>query len=76
MQESLAGLRVGEVSVPFKREAGFHVFKLLGRTQASDYVYADIKEELRQIVLNQKLEEAYRRWYERIRKTVNVELKD
>jgi peptidyl-prolyl cis-trans isomerase SurA len=76
MQEALTGLRVGEVSVPFKREAGFHLFKLLGRTPQSDYVFADIKEDLRQIVLNQKLEEAYRRWYERIRKTVNVELKD
>ncbi len=76
MQESLAGLSVGEVSVPFKREAGFHIFKLLGRVAAADYVYADIKEDLRQIVLNQKLEDAYRRWYERVRKTVNVELKN
>jgi peptidyl-prolyl cis-trans isomerase SurA len=76
MQEALAGLRVGEVSVPFKREAGFHLFKLLGRTAETDYVFADIKEDLRQIVLNQKLEEAYRRWYAKVVKTVNVEVKD
>jgi peptidyl-prolyl cis-trans isomerase SurA len=76
MQEALAGLRVGEVSVPFKREAGFHLFKLLGRTAETDYVFADIKEDLRQMVLNQKLEEAYRRWYAKILKTVNVEVKD
>jgi len=76
MQEALSGLSIGEVSVPFKREAGYHLFKCLGRTPATDYVFADIKEELRQLVLNQKLEEAYRRWYERIRKTVNVEMKN
>lgn len=76
MQEALSGLSIGEVSVPFKREAGYHLFKCLGRTPATDYVFADIKEELRQLVLNQKLEEAYRRWYERVRKTVNVEMKN
>jgi peptidyl-prolyl cis-trans isomerase SurA len=76
MQEALAGLSLGEVSVPFKREAGYHLFKLLGRVAAADFIYADIKDELRQLVLNLKLEEAYRRWYEKVRKTVNVELKN
>jgi len=28
------------------------------------------------VVLNKKLEESYRRWYDRVKKTVNVEVKN
>jgi len=76
LRESLAGLRVGEVSVPFKREAGYHIFKLLAREPESEYKFEEIKDDLRQVVLNKKLEDSYRRWYERVRKNVNVELKN
>lgn len=76
LREPLSGLAVGEVSVPFKREAGYHIFKVLGRTPATDYKYDDIKDDLHQVVLNKKLEESYRRWYDRVKKTVNVEVKN
>src|SRR5262249_28764034 len=76
LREPLSGLRVGEVSVPFKRDAGYHIFKLLSRSAETDYKYDEIKDDLKQLVMNKKLEEAYHRWYERIRKTVNVEMKE
>ena len=76
LREPLSGLSDGEVSVPFKREAGYHLFKVLGRVPETDYKYDEIKEDLRQVVQNKKLEENYRRWYDRVRKTVNVELKN
>jgi peptidyl-prolyl cis-trans isomerase SurA len=75
LRETLSGLRVGEVSVPFKREAGYHIFKVLGRTPETDYKYEDIKDRLKEVVLNKKLEENYRRWYDRVKKTVNVEIR-
>src|SRR5262245_10117089 len=67
LREPLSGLAVGEVSVPFKRDAGYHLFKVLGRTPETDYKYDDIKDDLRQVVLNKKLEESYRRWYDRVK---------
>ena len=76
MQEVLTSMREGEISTPFKREAGYHVFKVLGRTPESEYKYEEIKDELKKVVHNKKLEDAYRRWYEKIRKSVNVELKE
>jgi peptidyl-prolyl cis-trans isomerase SurA len=76
LREPLSGLGVGEVSVPFKRDAGYHLFKLLARTPETDYKFEEIKDDLKQVVMNKKLEEAYHRWYERIRKSVNVELKE
>jgi len=76
LRETLTGLSVNEVSVPVKRDAGYHIFKLLGRVPESDYKFDDIKDDLRQMVMNRKLEESYRRWYERIKKTVTIEIKD
>ena len=75
LREVLTGLSLNEISVPVKRDAGYHIFKLLGRTPERDYKFEDIKDELRQMVLNKKLEESYRRWYERIKKTVTIEIK-
>ncbi|HYQ96429.1 MAG TPA: peptidylprolyl isomerase [Candidatus Eisenbacteria bacterium] len=75
-QEPLTGLREGEVSVPLKGEAGYYVFKLGGRTPEREFQFDEVKEELKQIVLNQKLRDAYDRWLDRIRKNVNIEVKD
>lgn len=76
MREVLTSLREGEISTPFKRDAGYHIFKVLGRTAETEYKFEDIKDDLKKVVMNRKLEEAYRRWYDRIRKNVNVELKE
>ena len=75
LKEVLTGLSVNEVSVPVKRDAGYHIFKLLGRIPETDYKFDEIKDDLRQMVLNRKLEESYRRWYERIKKTVTIDVK-
>jgi parvulin-like peptidyl-prolyl isomerase len=75
-REALTGLREGEVSVPLKGEAGYYVFKLGGRVPEREYRFEEIKEDLKKIVLNQKLRDAYDRWLDRIRKNVNIEVKN
>ena len=76
MREVLTALREGEISTPFKRDAGYHIFKVMGRTPEREHQFDDIKDDLKRVVLNRKLEDAYKRWYDRIRKNVNVELKE
>jgi len=75
-QEPLTGLGENEVSVPLKGEAGYYVFKLRGRVPEREFSYDEIRDDLKQIVLNQKLRDAYDRWLDRIRKNVNIEFKD
>ncbi len=75
-REPLTGLREGEVSVPLKGDVGYYVFKLLGRTAEREYTFDEVKVELKQIVLDQKLRDAYDRWLDRIRKNVNIEIKN
>jgi len=76
MREVLTGLTIGEISVPVKRDSGYHLFKLLGREPEKDYDFEEIKDRLRQMVLNRKLEETYRRWYEKVRRTASIEIKE
>lgn len=75
-REPLTGLREGEISVPLKGDAGYYVFKVLGHAPESEYKFADVKDRLKEVVMNQKLRDNYQRWLERIRKNVNVEIKD
>ena len=75
-QEPLTGLGENEVSVPLKGEAGYYVFKVRGRVPEREFSYDEIRDDLKQIVLNQKLRDAYDRWLDRIRKNVNIEFKD
>jgi foldase protein PrsA len=75
-QEPLTGLGEGEVSVPLKGEAGYYVFKLSGRVAEREYKFDEVRDDVKQMVLNQKLRDAYDRWLERIRKSVNIEVKD
>ncbi len=75
-QEPLMGLGDGEVSVPLKGEAGYYVFKLGGHVPEREYKFEEVRSDLKQIVMNQKLRDAYDRWLDRIRKNVNIEVKD
>jgi len=76
MREVLTALREGEVSTPFKRDSGYHIFKVLGRVPEAEYKYDEIKDDLKRMAQNKKLEDAYKRWYDRVKKTVNVEIKE
>lgn len=75
-REPLTGLRDGEISVPLKGDPGYYVFKVLGHVPESEYKFDEVKDRLKEVVLNQKLRESYQRWLDRIRKNVNVEIKD
>lgn len=75
-REPLTGLREGEISVPLKGDAGYYLFKVLGQVPESEYKFDEVKDRLKEVVLNQKLRENYQRWLDRIRKNVNVEIKD
>lgn len=76
MREVLTALRDGEISTPFKRDTGYHIFKVLGRVPESEYKFDDIKDDLKKLVMNKKLEDAYQRWLEKIKKNVNIEIKE
>lgn len=55
-QEALADVQVGQITEPILTPAGWYIFKLIERIEGHMYTYDELKENLRQVVENQKIE--------------------
>ncbi|TPW18079.1 MAG: peptidyl-prolyl cis-trans isomerase SurA [bacterium] len=73
---ALDSLQIGGISDVIQGPTGFHVFKLLGRSAGGAYQYADIKEQLMNMLSQKKLAEAYEKWIADLRKNAFVEFKN
>ncbi len=56
-QEALNGVQSGQITEPVVTPAGWYVFKLIERMEGHMYTYDELRENLRQVVENQKIEE-------------------
>ncbi len=56
-QEALNGVQVGQITEPIVTPAGWYIFKLIERMEGHMYTYDELKENLRQVVENTKIEE-------------------
>lgn len=71
-------LSVGGISpvMKSKRDGAYRIFKILGRTSGGDYKLEDIRDQLKNMLMQQKLGGAYDTWMEGLRKKAFVERKD
>ncbi|MFH2054143.1 MAG: peptidylprolyl isomerase [bacterium] len=74
-QEVLRDLQPGTVSDPVLTPAGWYVFKVLDRTPGHMYTFDELKENLRQVVENQKIETALAKYVEGLRSRFFIDLK-
>jgi peptidyl-prolyl cis-trans isomerase SurA len=56
-QEALADVQVGQITESILTPAGWYVFKLIERKEGHMYTYEELRDNLRQMVENQKIEE-------------------
>jgi len=70
--EVLAGLEPGEISQPFRSEAGWHIVQLLDRRQA-DVTEKRKRERARQAILERKREEEIETWLRQLRAQAYVD---
>jgi len=55
-QEALTDVQVGQITAPLLTPAGWYIFKLIERMDGHMYTYEELKDNLRQMVENQKIE--------------------
>jgi parvulin-like peptidyl-prolyl isomerase len=55
-QEALAEVEEGQITEPILTPGGWYVFKLIARTDGHMYTYDELKDNLRQVVENTKIE--------------------
>ncbi|MDZ4805432.1 MAG: peptidylprolyl isomerase [Candidatus Eisenbacteria bacterium] len=73
--EALDSLQVGGVSEVIQGPTGFHIFKLLGRSEGGEYEFSAIREQLMNMLTQRKLAEAYEKWITDLRKNAYIEFK-
>lgn len=72
-KEAVVDLKVGEVTPVIKSPYGFHLIKLVDRQEAKTLTFEEIKENLRNYLVNKRIEKAYQKWVEDLKKEIYVE---
>ena len=66
-QEALAEAQVGEVTEPILTPAGWYIFQINERIDGHMYTYEELKDNLRQLVENQKIEKSLTEYVQELR---------
>jgi parvulin-like peptidyl-prolyl isomerase len=56
-------------------DLGYSIFKVVGKAPERDYTFDEIKDRLRQLVLQEKSQNEYDRWVAELRKKTFVEIR-
>jgi len=60
--DALGTMAIGDISEPVRGGDAYHIFNYVAHEIGGDYTFDEIKEELRSLVENEKLERRYRTW--------------
>lgn len=67
----------GEIIGPINSSSGFHIIKILGKTESGDDIkFIENKNSIREIIYEKKAEEALGNWLEEIKNQAYIEVKD
>lgn len=72
IEKAVVGLKTGELAGPIRSSLGFHVIRLEEiRTRTKSY--EKVKDEIANLLYNQKLENTYRSWLQTLRNESDIE---
>lgn len=63
-EEAAFGLEVNEISDPVKTDYGYHIIKVEDKIEAKEASYEENKDEIRDLILDEKVQEQYGPWYQ------------
>lgn len=72
-EDVVSSMTTGEIGEVVQAEFGFHIIKLLERTEARMPTFENVKDELREILYQMKMAEKYDLWLGKLKKGTYVE---
>ncbi len=69
-------LAIGEISMPFETQFGFHVVKMEGRREKQKYSLADDYEQFRARALEFKMQKMKKQWIDQLKKTMYIKVNE
>jgi parvulin-like peptidyl-prolyl isomerase len=74
--EACFPLPTGEISPIVKTEFGYHIYKVIERRQSASARLEEVKDKIVARIRQEKIEEAFAKWYDAARRDVNVEVNE
>jgi peptidyl-prolyl cis-trans isomerase SurA len=75
VKNAIKGVPVGGVTEVVPLEIGYHIFKVMAKTAERDYDFSEIKDQLREMVLQEKAQNKYEQWLADIKKRTYIDVK-
>ncbi|MFA4948631.1 MAG: peptidylprolyl isomerase [Candidatus Krumholzibacteriia bacterium] len=74
-KEAIKGVPVGGLAPVMKDERGFRIVKVLGRNEAGTYSFDEAKNQVRRLLVEQKIMETMNTYVEELKKSYSVAIK-
>ena len=75
IKTAIKGVPVGGVTEVVPMDIGYYIFKVVGKAPERDYTFDEIKDRLRQLVIQEKSQNEYDSWVAELRKKTFVDVK-
>ena len=75
VRETVASTQIGAYTQPIKMGDGFRILRVEGRTPAATQGFDDVKADIRQQMVDIKLQQAYVAWLKEVRDKASIERK-
>jgi peptidyl-prolyl cis-trans isomerase SurA len=75
VRTAIKGLAEGGVTEVVPLDIGYHIFKVVAKAPEREYAYDEIKDQLRQMVLQERTQNKYEQWLAEIKKKTFIDVK-